>query len=38
MASNKNTGVTMHIKPVEVSEQLQGGEKFIKWDEVRVYF
>ncbi|KAG5312251.1 PIP1 phosphodiesterase, partial [Acromyrmex insinuator] len=33
MASNKGTGVTMHIKPVEVSEQLQTGEKFIKWDE-----
>ncbi|KAG5321446.1 PIP1 phosphodiesterase, partial [Pseudoatta argentina] len=33
MASNKSTGVTMHIKPVEVSEQLQTGEKFIKWDE-----
>lgn len=37
MASNKSTGVTMHIKPVEVSQQLQGGEKFIKWDEVRVF-
>ncbi|XP_011165948.1 1-phosphatidylinositol 4,5-bisphosphate phosphodiesterase classes I and II isoform X1 [Solenopsis invicta] len=33
MASNKSTGVTTHIKPVEVSQQLQGGEKFIKWDE-----
>ncbi|XP_012521905.1 1-phosphatidylinositol 4,5-bisphosphate phosphodiesterase classes I and II isoform X3 [Monomorium pharaonis] len=33
MASNKGTCVTMHTKPVEVSQQLQGGEKFIKWDE-----
>jgi len=38
MAGTKGIGVTMHIKPVEVSQQLQGGEKFIKWDEVRVYF
>ncbi|XP_011648252.1 1-phosphatidylinositol 4,5-bisphosphate phosphodiesterase classes I and II isoform X1 [Pogonomyrmex barbatus] len=33
MAGNKGTGVIMHIKPVEVSMQLQDGEKFIKWDE-----
>ncbi|KAL0109390.1 hypothetical protein PUN28_014453 [Cardiocondyla obscurior] len=33
MASNKSTGITMHVKPVEVSLHLQDGEKFIKWDE-----
>lgn len=33
MAGSKGTGVIMHIKPVEVSQQLQDGEKFIKWDE-----
>ncbi|XP_029160084.1 1-phosphatidylinositol 4,5-bisphosphate phosphodiesterase classes I and II isoform X2 [Nylanderia fulva] len=31
-ASNKNIP-TMYTKPVEVSQQLQEGEKFIKWDE-----
>ncbi|RLU22284.1 hypothetical protein DMN91_004562 [Ooceraea biroi] len=32
-AGNKSTAVTMQTKPVEVSQQLQDGEKFIKWDE-----
>lgn len=38
MASNKNTINIMQTKPVEVSQQLQDGEKFVKWDEVCVYF
>lgn len=38
MAGNKGTANTMHTKPVEVSQQLQEGEKFVKWDEVRMYF
>ncbi|XP_012221667.1 1-phosphatidylinositol 4,5-bisphosphate phosphodiesterase classes I and II isoform X2 [Linepithema humile] len=33
MAGNKSTAITMHTKPVEVSQQLQEGEKFVKWDE-----
>lgn len=32
-ASNKSTTTTMYTKPVEVSQQLQDGEKFVKWDE-----
>lgn len=36
-AGNKNTGITMQTKPVEVSQQLQDGEKFIKWDEVYIF-
>jgi len=35
--SNKNTVNTMYTKAVEVSQQLQDGEKFVKWDEVCVY-
>lgn len=31
--SNKNTVNTMYTKAVEVSQQLQDGEKFVKWDE-----
>jgi len=27
----------MQTKPVEVSQQLQDGEKFIKWDEVCIF-
>lgn len=38
MAGNKSATTTMHTKPVEVSQQLQDGEKFVKWDEVRMYF
>lgn len=37
-ASNKNINITMYTKAVEVSQQLQDGEKFVKWDEVCVYF
>ncbi|XP_072766140.1 1-phosphatidylinositol 4,5-bisphosphate phosphodiesterase classes I and II isoform X2 [Anoplolepis gracilipes] len=32
-ASNKNITPTMYTKAVEVSQQLQDGEKFVKWDE-----
>ncbi|XP_025268130.1 1-phosphatidylinositol 4,5-bisphosphate phosphodiesterase classes I and II isoform X2 [Camponotus floridanus] len=31
--SNKNIVNTMYTKAVEVSQQLQDGEKFVKWDE-----
>lgn len=34
MANNKPVGNAVHTRPVEVSQQLQDGEKFIKWDEV----
>ncbi|CAK9795098.1 1-phosphatidylinositol 4,5-bisphosphate phosphodiesterase classes I and II [Anthophora quadrimaculata] len=33
MAGNKTTGSVLQFRPVEVSQQLQDGEKFIKWDE-----
>ncbi|XP_076174145.1 phospholipase C at 21C isoform X2 [Ptiloglossa arizonensis] len=32
MAGNK-TGSVLQFRPVEVSQQLQDGEKFVKWDE-----
>lgn len=35
MANNKQLAVNaVQTKAVEVSQQLQDGEKFIKWDEV----
>lgn len=33
MASNKTAGSVVQFRPIEVSQQLQEGEKFIKWDE-----
>ncbi|XP_033358624.1 1-phosphatidylinositol 4,5-bisphosphate phosphodiesterase classes I and II isoform X1 [Bombus vosnesenskii] len=33
MAGNKTTGSVLQFRPIEVSQQLQDGEKFIKWDE-----
>ncbi|XP_034173659.1 phospholipase C at 21C isoform X1 [Osmia lignaria lignaria] len=33
MAGNKTTGSPLQFRPVEVSKQLQNGEKFLKWDE-----
>ncbi|XP_025162258.1 1-phosphatidylinositol 4,5-bisphosphate phosphodiesterase classes I and II isoform X4 [Harpegnathos saltator] len=33
MAGNKSAITIMQTKPVEVSQQLQDGEKFVKWDE-----
>ena len=37
MANNKvASNNAVQTKPVEVSQQLQDGEKFIKWDEVSI--
>lgn len=36
MAGNKVMGSVLQFRPVEVSQQLQNGEKFVKWDEVWV--
>ncbi|XP_006621952.1 1-phosphatidylinositol 4,5-bisphosphate phosphodiesterase classes I and II isoform X1 [Apis dorsata] len=33
MAGNKTAGSVVQFRPIEVSQQLQEGEKFIKWDE-----
>lgn len=33
MAGTK-VGNTVQTKPVEISQELQDGEKFVKWDEV----
>ncbi|XP_015521246.2 1-phosphatidylinositol 4,5-bisphosphate phosphodiesterase classes I and II [Neodiprion pinetum] len=33
MAGTKSVANVVQIKPVEVSQQLQDGEKFVKWDE-----
>ncbi|XP_043251916.1 1-phosphatidylinositol 4,5-bisphosphate phosphodiesterase classes I and II [Colletes gigas] len=33
MAVNKMTGSVLQFRPIEVSQQLQDGEKFVKWDE-----
>lgn len=39
MANNKQPVVNaVQTKPVEVSQQLQDGEKFVKWDEVSGLF
>lgn len=35
MANNKQPSINVsQTRPVEVSQQLKDGEKFIKWDEV----
>ncbi|XP_031845636.1 phospholipase C at 21C isoform X3 [Nomia melanderi] len=33
MASTKTSGSVLQFRPVEVSQMLQDGEKFVKWDE-----
>ncbi|XP_012152849.1 phospholipase C at 21C isoform X2 [Megachile rotundata] len=33
MASTKTTGSVLQFRPVEVSQRLQNGDKFLKWDE-----
>ena len=33
MAGNKVMGSVLQFRPVEVSQQLQKGDKFVKWDE-----
>ncbi|XP_076672330.1 phospholipase C at 21C isoform X2 [Andrena cerasifolii] len=33
MAGNKVMGSVLQFRPIEVSQQLQDGEKFVKWDE-----
>ncbi|KZC09772.1 PREDICTED: 1-phosphatidylinositol 4,5-bisphosphate phosphodiesterase classes I and II [Dufourea novaeangliae] len=33
MANTKTAGSVLQFRPVEVSQQLQDGEKFVKWDE-----
>lgn len=38
MAGNKSVQNAVQTKPIEVSQQLQDGEKFVKWDEVRYFF
>lgn len=34
MASTKSGENAVQTSPVEISQQLQDGEKFVKWDEV----
>lgn len=34
MAGNKTMGGVLQFRPIEVSQQLQDGDKFVKWDEV----
>ena len=36
MAGTKSAENAVQTRPVEVSQKLQDGEKFIKWDEVRI--
>lgn len=34
MAGTKSAENAVQTSPVEISQQLQDGEKFVKWDEV----